>query len=381
MKKILAGYLYRLFRGFEIWVLLALLLISTIYMNFVSFRSEDYIATNLTGNDLTEELWGYGENTLVHINASEVNQYRFDGLNVSAYDVYRMEADVLPEATRDILCRRDKVCFAGQEAAFIVGSIKDCSIMPIILIVLFIPIFFGRLFSDGVIKNYIADGFRKRTIYLASLLFTCILNLLLLAISTGVFVIFCLIYKWHPPVYLPMLLFILLIDFLMALTVSSLLLAVLFAARKKTAAIIAGFLVVISMFFIPFSPAFMILVSNETDYDNFFQSETYEELKPVMAKYGLYAFETKFDVTAYTERLYYNGKECFPMEYDLPKPVEKTLITMIYLDHAMIKRSTGWRDFPLYRDGVYAINAACNVFWTILFNAAGIMIFKKRELN
>ena len=151
MKKILAGYFYRLIRGFEIWVLLAVLLLSTAYMNFSGFNRERFISINLTGEEITEEIRGKDENTYVNIGPDEIDQYRFAGLGVSAYDVYRMEGEVLPKAERDILCRRDKVCFAGEEANFIINSVKDSCIMPIILIVLFITLFFGRLFSDGVI--------------------------------------------------------------------------------------------------------------------------------------------------------------------------------------------------------------------------------------
>lgn len=379
MKKILAGYFYRLIRGFEIWVLLAVLLLSTAYMNFSGFNRERFISINLTGEEITEEIRGKDENTYVNIGPDEIDQYRFAGLGVSAYDVYRMEGEVLPKAERDILCRRDKVCFASEEANFIINSVKDSCIMPIILIVLFITLFFGRLFSDGVIKNLIASGLNKRTIYLSSLLFTSILNLVMLAVSIGVVALFCLIYKWHPPVYLPMLLFIVLIDFLMALTVSSLVLAVLFASRKKTAAVITGFVVVFSMFFIPFTPAILILEANADGYYEE-ENERYKEVRDELSVYGMHILEAKFDLLAYSERLYYkDGMEYFPFKVNLPVPVQRGLAIWIYSDHALLRR-TGWRDYPLYRDGVYAINASCNVFWSVLFNAAGFMIFKKREL-
>jgi ABC-type transport system involved in multi-copper enzyme maturation permease subunit len=251
--------------------------------------------------------------------------------------------------------------------------------MPVILIVLFITLFFGRLFSDGVIKNLMASGFKKRTIYLTSLLFTCIMNLVMLAISIGVFALFCLIYKWHPPIYLPMLSFIVLIDFLMALTVSSLVLAVLFASRKKTAALIAGFVVVFSMFFIPYTPPIAILETNR-EIENDFESERYKELRALAADYSLYAFESEFDLQAFTERMYYkDGEECFPVKTNLPEPVQRALVIMIYSDHALLRRTIG-REYLLYRDGVYTVNAVCNVIWSVLFNTVGIVVFKKREL-
>ena len=136
---------------------------------------------------------------------------------------------------------------------------------------------------------------------------------------------------------------------------------------------------VFSMFFIPYTPAILILEANADGYYEE-ENERYKEVRDELSVYGMHILEAKFDLLAYSERLYYkDGMEYFPFKVNLPVPVQRGLAIWIYSDHALLRR-TGWRDYPLYRDGVYTINASCNVFWSVLFNAAGFMIFKKREL-
>ena len=79
-----------------------------------------------------------------------------------------------------------------------------------------IPLFLGRLFSNGTIKNLIACGHSKTQIYLASLIFSFLLNIALIFITLIFFAIICLYFMWMPPVYLPVLLVMLLLDQLYA---------------------------------------------------------------------------------------------------------------------------------------------------------------------
>ena len=96
MRKILAGLWFRLLKGYEIWVLIALLLIAGLYidhsfLNTWSFlklvRVKDVVFTDGDISVVTDSnKWGVMTYDLYTHN---IKDYRFESQGISALDLYR----------------------------------------------------------------------------------------------------------------------------------------------------------------------------------------------------------------------------------------------------------------------------------------------------
>ena len=180
MKKIISGMFFRLFRGIEFWVLIVILLAYAFYAGYNLFSGQEYLSLSRTETNISR---------------------RFESSGVSARDVYRMDSEVLPA---DVYYKiNDDVSDAAYEAEFVFELMGRAQIMPVFLILLFIPFFFGRLFSDGTVKNLISCGHSKAKIYMSALIVTFILDVGMYIINSLIFGFWCLLYGWKPPVYLP----------------------------------------------------------------------------------------------------------------------------------------------------------------------------------
>ena len=374
MKKIISGYFFRLFRSYEILAVLILFAIASVYVTSMILNYEPNIKLIRT-ND------GYyvDKDYSVYVDASNVKQYRFESLGVSSYDVARCYIEPLPQ---DVFEKIDGL-FSGnsawEEAITVSSELMALHVLPSIVTALIIPMLFGRLFSDGTVKNLVACGHSKRKIYLSALIFSFILDALMLIFNLLVFACFCIYYEWKPPVYIPMALTMILVGMLLTFTVSSVVVSVLFASKKRTAAFIAGVLMLV-LIFIPDNFAW----STYQNYDYQPTADEWKEYDRILEEQGKYAanaFEMKMNITELFIRTYYNGKEIIPAGNTLPAPARAALVTLSYLDPALIYRyQSSGGDYICYRSGIFAINAASSVLWIIVAGAVGISIFNKREL-
>ena len=377
MKKILAGMLYRLFKGYEFWALMALVLISAFFLNLNQFKGEAIIS--ISRSDNVDEI--QSEFARDDINAGNVDNYRYKGLGVSAYDLYRAESEILTEDAFERIYYTDN--YALTEVWTLLRMLGGLHSFPIILIIIFIPLFFGRLFSDGTVKNLIAGGHSKAKIYLASLLVMTAIDVLIILINIIAIAVLCLYFRWTPPVYLPVVLMLILIELLSIITVSSLCIAALFITMKKTAAFIASFVIgVISFVPVSYMAAVGIFL-HEWRYD--LQSEDYQTYNDNLCLDNWNRFEKRLDVLNFSEEIYFDGKEL--KIYDdikMPAATKAMSLAVIYLDPFMSTNlfgDTSYDTYMMYRDGLMAINVGNNVFWTVLSTAFGIVIFRKREIR
>ena len=92
MKKILAGMLYRLFKGFEIWALLALFIVISGYFTFVEISTLHYVAVK---HDLTNTIYFELEDTV--ITKDNADQFCYKGSGIKAYDLYRYGIEKIPQ--------------------------------------------------------------------------------------------------------------------------------------------------------------------------------------------------------------------------------------------------------------------------------------------
>ena len=243
MKKILSGMLYRLFRGYEIWALLALFFIVAGYFTFVEIATIDYVAVK-TG--YTNTFYIDMEDSV--ITKENAEQYCYKNSGISAYDLYRYRIEKLPQETFDKI-HKDMNSEPVYEVRTIFRLVFRSYLVASVLMVIFIPIFFGRLFSDGTIKNLVSGGYSKRLIYLSSLLLTFAIDLVLNVASLVIIAVLCLILQWLPPIYLPVLLPAFLLSVLLSFTITSFSIGSLFAGGKKTLAFILGFVMIATRFF------------------------------------------------------------------------------------------------------------------------------------
>ena len=373
MKKIITGYFFRLFRSYEILAVLILFAIASVYVTSVILNYEPNIKLIRT-ND------GYyvDKDHSVYVDASNVKQYRYESLNVSAYDVTRCNVEPLPQDVFDKIGSEKSINSAWFESKTVLSEILALHVLPSIVTALVIPMLFGRLFSDGSVKNLVACGHSKRKIYLSALVFSFILDTLMTLFNLLVFAGFCIYYEWKPPVYIPLAFTMILVSLLLTFTVSSVVVSVLFASKKRTAALIAGALMLVFVF-IPDN--FVLDVYQNYNYQP--SGDEWEEFDRLVEGYGPDAsnlFELKINITELFVRTYYNGKEIIPAGNTLPVPARAALVAVCYLDPALIVRYQSSDVYILYRSGIFAMNAASSILWIIVAGAVGIRIFNKREL-
>ena len=360
MKKIITGLFFRLIKGFEIWVLLSLMLIASVYINYQLIEYE---------------LGFFSESAFV--NPEDRDYYRFSDLGVSAHDTYWYCYEPVPNESYERLSIPN-TCAPIESEVFVMALSLNI-IVPSVLMMVFIPVFFGRMFTDRTIKNYIACGFSKGTIYMASVLFTCIVDSVLYFTGLFAFALVCILAGWMPPIYLPVVLPVILVTLLLLFTMSSVGLAALFISNSEIISLVAGFLMLILMF-IPVSADSYFKVNESYGYD--FDSQ--DEYIQIVKEKGGNVFSSKLDPTELIIRTYYGDKDLKIYGESSLTPGERaSALAVVYADPYIAKHIIWENSLPaclLVRDGFMAINAASNVFWILFFAYTGITFFKRREL-
>ena len=377
MKKILSGMLFRLVRGYEIWALLALFILISGYFTFVEIATLDYVAvktgyTNTFYLDLDDSV----------ITKDNAEQFCYKNSGDSAYNLYRYRIEKIPQDDFDKIYT-DMKSEPVYEVRTIFRLVFRSYLVASVLMVIFIPIFFGRLFSDGTIKNLVSGGYSKRLIYLSSLLLAFAIDLVLNVASLVIIAVLCLILQWLPPIYLPVLLPAFLLSVLLSFTITSVSIGSLFAGGKKTLTFILGFIMIATRFFSGSFLATGLLWSGQALNYSEVNEETFEKIKAN----GPNSFEMKLDLSQFIEKYYVNGERViylFADESSYPKSVVNLLLAVIYTDPYLIDSTIeyiGYDPYLMARDGIMAINFAANAFWTVLFNGAAIFELNKRELH
>ena len=380
MKKIITGYFFRLFRSFEFWALMILFLVATYYIVF-PFISEENEITIARGDFILYD----GDNVIV--NADNVNEHRFISSRVSAKNLYKEYGEPIPQDEYEYI--REHSYFYMPEKEVITTVIERLHGVPAAVVLILIPLFLGRMFSDGTIKNLIACGHNKRQIYVASLLFSFLLNIALIFITLIFFAIICLYFKWLPPIYLPMMLVMLLLEITISCVLSSICLAVLFFSKKEVLAVIASFLLILPMTGLLIDEYGIFDSDDAYDlyealYPNGYVQQDFDEFKTIFMEEGSNVFEDRFDVFKYRLRTFYKDKELKIEDEAYMNPVLKyAWMAKIYMNPFVSRKMDcfGLTEYQKYRDGIYAINLANNVIWIFATSALGLFIFKKKEFN
>ena len=377
MKKILSGMLYSLSKGYEIWLLIVLVVIAGAFLDFQNLSSIDSIAIGTFGEaaDLSAE-----EQTLI-ITKDNIDQYRFKESGISAFDVYRFNVDSLPRDVYDKI-QKDFFYCPYEEMQGIFNGLNSLHVVAAVLMVVFIPLFFGRMFSQGTIKNLLTCGCSRTKIYLSALVLTVFIDLALFLIRFLGFVLMCVCLKWYPPVYLPVLVPGVLVSLLLLFTTTSLTLAALFITNRKTVAFIIGFLMVISFDFSVSKYAHDQLMNYEAAMPSaIFYNEEYVK---VIQEQGNNVLEERFDYSNFEIEMYYEDQRLvsFGVGDSIPSVVKYSLFALMYSDPTLIQSMQDrFSPYLMTRDGLIYISMGVNVIWIILSNGLGVLFFRKREIR
>ena len=380
MRKLLSGYLFRFLKGYEFWILIALYVAASAFLIY-TFASSNSFITMTRGNYTLP--WGdHGEIT---ISKDNIKDYKFESLDVRELSLYRFYVGPVPKEDSDAIGNSVAV---GERDMFW-GLIEFLHIVPAVIVLILIPDFFGTMFKDRTIKNLIACGHSKGKIYLSSLVFSFLLNLAIIFASIILYALLCLFYMWKPPVYLPVVLAMLLVEIFITFTFSSISLAFVFISEKRTVAFVASFLLiwaVIGVYLGKYggsgSDTISKLYYEVNDYEN--NDAAWQEYIRILKTEGHYDFEDRFEVFEFREKTYYKGKEFNLTNEDYVAPVQKfARMTVIYMDPLMVQRfeSFGFEPYTCCRDGLMAIEMANNVFWILASTAIGLGVFKKKEVK
>ena len=383
MKKIITGYFFRLFRSFEFWALIVLFLVASYEIVFPWIDDKNEITISRGSFTIYD-----GAYNTVAVNADNINEHRVVGSGISARDLYVRYSEPLPKDVFDKISNGGWFYFSELET--ITTVFERLHAVPALVVLILIPLFLGRLFSNGTIKNLIACGHSKTQIYFASLIFSFLLNIALIFITLIIFAIICLYFMWMPPVYLPVLLVMLLLEILISCMLSSACIAVLFASKKEILAVIASFLLIIPMICYVMDEYGMFDMNEANDLYNELhpyseeEPENYEEFRTIVATEGVQVVTERFNVFEFDCQTSYNGKRLIAHNTAHMDPASKfTRLIRIYMD-PFVSRKIDVLDLTVYekcRSGLMAINIANNVFWIAVTSAAGLFIFRKREFK
>ena len=372
MKKIISGLFYRLLRSIEFWGLIILIVVYSLYTGLHNLSEYDHAFISEDAHVIVSTEDG-GE---LYMDADMIRHARFMEGDVSAYDVYRSNSEPL---YRDSPVTH---VYVEEYYALFHNTLSNLHVFPILLIAIFIPVFFGRIFSDGTLKNLIACGHKRGVIYLSSLLLTFAVDLAMYVIELLIYAALCLIGGWLPPIYLPTVLSYLAVNLLTVLAVSALIIAVLFIFSKRTTSFIVGFIA--ASMIITSMPSYLLislLSMNDTPDINSVGYRRYLEIIDGIDR-EYFPFYTVLDLKEFRGDLYYEGEKIV-LTHDYFKPgVKHTLITLLYLDPNMAKSVYEVCNDPylMQRDGLLTIDALSCLFWITSLSACGIIIFKKKEI-
>ena len=375
MKKILSGMFYNLFRGFEIWLLLILVVVCGAFDDINNLRDLDVIAVGVFGEtrDYSDE-----DRTLI-ISPDNIDQYRYKGSGVSAFDVYRYHIEPLQKDVYDKI-GKDMYYVPRDEANGVFDRLKNMYIFPAILMAIFIPVFFGRLFSQGTIKNLMTCGYSRVRIYLASLIMSVVIDLALFLLRFLSFILVCVCLQWQPPVYLPVLIPAVAVSLLLLITITSFSLAALFISSKRTIAFIVGFVMAFSVNISVSALASSVLWNYETAKLNAWDNEEYMSMINEQKQYLL---EERLNYDKFSSDFYYGDKLIISLYDDgVPASLRYALLALIYSDPALIQGADFlFEPYLMARDGLLYVSMGVNAVWIILSSGLGILVFRKREIH
>ena len=352
MKKILGGYLFRAIKTLEIWLFIAVTIFAVIVSNL-----EYYGGVSSGNSDLLKSDYS--------LTTTAEDEYAFMG----AY----------PQGGDAQIAIRIRV---------VLGKIDGAGLFAAASATIFTVLFLKSLFSQGTLRNLIASGHKKSTIYLASLIFCILVYILFALIALSTLYVFFAIRQWKFPLFMPLLTARWFMIFFIGLTLVSVALSVLFCTKKAIASLVTLVLIVVLASGTTSFGAISALMLPE-------RSLSADKIKEYVDSHPDSDFETKieFDIKNFKDKLSVleNGEPIDPEIYlgkKDPHYVDgtprKILMAMIYANpgsYYLMDVVEVMTKYKMWEAGLYTMSDICCTTWSVIFTALGLAVFSKKELT
>ena len=282
--------------------------------------------------------------------------------------------------------------YTQNKDALLVSEGRICSdlrllvtVMPLLLITLFVTVFFGRLFNDHTIRNLISSGASKKTTYFTSALFSLIATTLLDIVVITPIIIFLKVTKWENTLGWPTIICIILSSFLIHLVFSSVMLMVIFFTGKQILTIVCGTLIFAAVvggagvapvyaLLQPERDPQVALISKYRDLnpDKDITMELDIDIKTMEDKIIIYEDGVPIDTDRFTRPNpnYVSGtKRQVLRAIALYNPAPSLVMEMVYPPKT------------LYEKGVYNIFFEAGSAWLMIFVISGTVLFNRKEIS
>lgn len=369
MKKILDGFFYRLIKSIEFWGMIILIIVISFFMT----------RTNV----INSSLYFYtGDSSYVKIGditftPEQISDMTFRNSGLTAREAFTDfgEEKGLDEYNRLIIVDEVYTVMHTMLASFIAPSLILC---------IFITVFFGRLFSDGTIRNIVSCGHKKIYVYLSSILLTLILSVITFFLGSLSGGAACLSIGWFPPFYIGALLPYMTVNFLAMISYTSAVLAILFLFKSRTVSIIAGFALILGILFLcPIVINWLSVSEREMDTS----SSEFMEFRDITKETGEYdlrfdpiRFEYHF-FTGEKEYDFFTGEE---IPYALKGIPRYLMIGLTYMNPStpysfILSQVIECNDLMDYH--VLEYNCLGQAALITVTDLAALLLFKRKELN
>ena len=143
MRKLLSGYLFRFLKSYELWVLIVLYAAASAFLIY-TFASSNSFITITRGNYTLR----WGDHEEITINKDNINDYKFESLDVSELSLYRYYVGPVPKEDYDAI---ENSVAIGERNIFW-GLIEFLHIVPSVIILILIPFFSGPCLRTGQLR-------------------------------------------------------------------------------------------------------------------------------------------------------------------------------------------------------------------------------------
>lgn len=255
--------------------------------------------------------------------------------------------------------------------------IIEYTVLLIIICASYTSIFCGQFFDEGTVRNMLATGHSKTSVYMSAFIMNVISSAIFFVVTFSLIGIYILIFGGKPLIWWPYVLIMIGVMYLLTLVITSLVLFLIFTTRKIHIAIIGALLITVIL---AMAPGLALSDQEAMDYlfnVDFFSMEDYMTSKAD----GISVY---FDDINYKEKFVKGGKVINGDKTinDLPLASRGK----IYI--AKCSPLSAFAEYNLYEMNPYTMTeglssaryTAVSVIWITASTLAGVLLFRKKDI-
>ncbi len=348
MKKIISGFFFRAVKTVELWIFITLIVV----ISFANINTSTIGTKNLLTSD-------YQLTDTIEVTYEKSESFHSD-----------LDSNI------------------DSKISYLTSFLNFALVIPAIMTPLFTILFMGKMFTGGALRNLISSGHSKTRVYLASLIFgisvTTVFNILsLVAMSLAM-----LIQHWKIPIFFPLLGTYALYMFMADIVLLSVSLGILFVSKRPVVSLIAVAGVLVVFFTGSVGVTMTALMVPERDY-NYTKLKEYTEQHPDSKFEKNYTFDIKnfCDIIVIKENGEILDEEIYrgrPNPNHIEGTPRKIIVAGLYANPGcgfLMSLLQVVSHYRMWKDGLYIFFCLTNLIWIVGINAAGLMLFRRRELN